>query len=102
MKTDEREAYQSSTLFSCFLDHLFENCKNHYLYGKSWYFCYKKRNNNFWNEKVWKKKFLHRLPSKNGRFLRKNHKKKYVFPTLGKKPPNLVLINAQKLSFRDF
>ena len=38
----ELEAYQSSTvgLFFVFLDHLLENCKNHYLYRKRWFFCY--------------------------------------------------------------
>ena len=62
-----------------------------------------KRNNNFGDNKVWKKekKFLHPFLLKNGRVCGKITKN-YVFPTLGQKNTNLVLINTQKLDVHDF
>ena len=61
-----------------------------------------KRHNNFGDNKVWKKKkIIHPFLPKNGRVCGKITKN-YVFPTLGKKNTNLVLINTQKLAVHDF
>ena len=62
-----------------------------------------KRNNNFGTTKFEKKekKFFHPFLPKNGRVCGKITKN-YVFPTLGQKNTNLVLINTQKLAVHDF
>ena len=54
MKTDKREAYQSSKigLFSCFWTTPWKIAKNHYLNDKCRFFLLLKRNNNFWNNKI--------------------------------------------------
>ena len=101
MKADKREAYQSSTvgIFSFFgpLPWILQKIITYMVKAD---FLLLKHNNNFWNNKVWKKKEKKSstpYPQKMAVFAEKN----YVFSPLSKKI-NLVLINAQKLIFRDF
>ena len=62
-----------------------------------------KRNNNLWNSKVWKyqKNSSTHYPPKMAVFAEKSQKN-YVFPTLGQKNTNLVIINTKKLAVCDF
>ena len=105
MKTDKREAYQSSKigLFSCFWTTPWKIAKNHYLNDKCRFFCYSNviiisGTTKFIKSK---KKFLHPFTPKNDRVYGKITKK-YDFSTLSQKNTHLVLINTQKLAVCDF
>ena len=86
IKTEKREAYQSSTvrLFSCFWTNSLKKCKNHYLFVKSWFFCNQNVIITSRIKKFGGKKTLHPLPPKIAVFADKSQKN-YIFPTLGQK-----------------